>query len=416
MTAPNNISQNVITYNKANLAWLQNLNCFVSTFNTRFKDFQKANPANLGDTISFDKPPRFVANDSLVVNFQAYEQRTQTLTVDRAKNVGIDVTAQQLIFNVDEYMERFGKGAIMELSAVVEADVAQSCVIYPYRFYGDGVTSVNSFEQLAQALAMFRNFGAAKYDTKGYLSDLSIPNVVNGGLNQFAMNRNNELANSWELGDFAQCKWYSSNLLPVHTSGTEGNSNTTLTVVSTTTNSDGGVITITFSGTTSASDADSIKQYDRGQFLDNVSGQTNARFRTFTGHQASGSPVQFQATADAASTGGSQVTVSITPPLQAAAGKNQNITTPIVAGMQVKFLPSHRAGMIHSGNQAYLAMPPLPSTDPFTNSVATDMDTGVSLRMYTGAQFGQNLYGTVHDVIWGKTVVPDNCMAVIYPV
>ena len=84
--------------------------------------------------------------------------------------------------------------------------------------------------------------------------------------------------------------------------------------------------------------------------------------------------------------------------------------------MQVKFLPTHRAGMVHSGNQAYLAMPPLPSTDPFTNSVATDMDTGVSLRMYTGAQFGQNLYGTVHDVIWGKTVVPDNAMAIIYPV
>ncbi|MBP6354104.1 MAG: hypothetical protein KA318_00240 [Nitrosomonas sp.] len=416
MAIPNNISQNVITYNKANLAWLQNLNCFVSTFNTKFKDFQKANPANLGDTISFDKPPRFVAGDSLVVDFQAYEQRTQTLTVDRAKHVGIDVTAQQLIFNVEDYMDRFGKGAIMELSAVVEADVAQVCEIYPYRFFGDGITSINSFEQLAQMLAQFRTFGSAKYDTKGYLSDLSIPNVVNGGLNQFVMDRNNVMANSWELGAFAKCDWYSSNLLPIHVSGSEGIAQQTLTVVSTTTNSDGGVISITFSGTSAASDPDSIKQYDRGQFLDNVSGQANIRFLSFTGHKPIGAPVQFQATADAASTGGSQVTVTITPPLQAAAGKNQNISRSIVAGMQVKFLPTHRAGMVHSGNQAYLAMPPLPSTDPFTNSVATDMDTGVSLRMYTGAQFGQNLYGTVHDVIWGKTVVPDNAMAIIYPV
>jgi hypothetical protein len=37
------------------------------------------------------------------------------------------------------------------------------------------------------------------------------------------------------------------------------------------------------------------------------------------------------------------------------------------------------------------------------------------LRMYTGAQFGQNLYGTVHDGIWGKTQVSDNAMAVIFP-
>lgn len=415
MALPNNIVQNVQTYNKADLAYLQNSNAFIGTANKKYKDFQKANPANLGDTITFDKPPRFVANDSLVVNFQGVEQRVQSLTVDRAKNVGIDISAQQLIFNLEDYMARFGKGAVDELSAVVESDVAELCVTSPYRFYGNGVTPINSFNQLAQALAFFRNFGAAKDATKGYLSDIAIPDIVASGLNQFVPAGNDELRNSWELGAFSKCDWYISNLLPEHIAGTEGQAGTTLTVVSVTTNSDGGVISITFSGTSSASDADSVKIYDRFQFQDNVSGQQNIRFRTFTGHKPSASPVQFKATADAGSTGGSQVTVNIDPPLQAASGRNQNITTQIVAGMQVKVLPSHRAGMIQSGNQFYLAMPPLPDCDPFTTSVVTDMDTGASLRMYTGAQFGQNLYGTVHDCIWGKTQVSDNAMAVIFP-
>jgi hypothetical protein len=185
-------------------------------------------------------------------------------------------------------------------------------------------------------------------------------------------------------------------------------------VVSVTTNSDGGVITITFSGTHSATDANSVKIYDRFQFQDNVAGFNNIRFRTFTGHKPSASPVQFKATADAAASG-SQVTVSIDPPLQAASGKNQNITQQIVAGMQVKVLPSHRVGMVQSGNQFYAAIPPLPDCDPFMTAVKTDMDTGASLRMYTGAQFGQNLYGTVHDAIWGKTQVSDNAMAIIFP-
>lgn len=415
MPLPNNILENVQTYNKADLAYLQNINCFVATANTKYRDFQKANPANLGDTITFDKPPRFVANDGLVVNFQGVEQRVQSLTVDKSKNIGIDVSAQQLIFNVDEYMDRFGRGAIEELGAVIESDIAGLCESAPYRFYGNGVTPISSFNQLGQMLAFFRNFGAAKNDTKAYLSDIVIPDIVGSGLNQFVPEGNEELRNSWELGSFAKCMWYSSNLLPEHTSGSEGQAGVTLTVVSVTSNSDGAVTAITFSGCSAPSDADSVKQYDRFQFQDNVSGQPNLRFRTFVGHKPSACPVQFMAAADAASTGGSQVTVTLTQPLQATSGKNQNITQQIVAGMQVKALPSHRVGMVQSGNQFYAAIPPLPDCDPFMTSVEQDPDTAVSLRMYTGSQFGQNLYGTVHDAIWGKTQVPDNALAIIFP-
>lgn len=414
MALPNNILQNVQTYNKADLAYLQNINCFVSTANTKYRDFQKANPANLGDTITFDKPPRFVANDGLVVSFQGVEQRVQSLTVDQSKNIGIDVSAQQLIFNLEEYMDRFGKGAIEELGAVIESDVAGLCETAPYRFFGNGVTPVNSFNQLGQMLAFFRNFGAAKHDTKCYLSDIIIPDIIGSGLNQFVPEDNETLRNSWELGSFNKAMWYSSNLLPEHIAGTEGQSGSTLTVVSVTTNADGGVTAITFSGTHSATDANSVKQYDRFQFQDNVSGQPNLRFRTFVGHKPSACPVQFKATADAAASG-SQVTVTIDPVLQATAGKNQNITQQIVAGMQVKVLPSHRVGMVQSGNQFYVAIPPLPDCDPFMTSVEQDPDTAVALRMYTGAQFGQNLYGTVHDAIWGKTQVSDNAMAIIFP-
>lgn len=418
MALPNNILENVQTYNKADLAYLQNINCFVSTANTKYRDFQKANPANLGDTITFDKPPRFIANDGLVVSFQGVEQRVQSLTVDQSKNIGIDVSAQQLIFNLEEYMERFGKGAIEELGAVIESDIAGICETSPYRFFGNGVTPLASFNQLGSMMAFFRNFGSAKYGAKVYLSDIAIPDIIGSGLNQFVpggKNGNEELRNSWELGEFNKAMWYTSNLLPEHISGSEGQAGVTLTVVSVVTNADGGITAITFSGTSAASDPLSVVAYDRFQFQDNVSGHPNIRFRTFTGHKPSACPVQFKAVTGAASTGGSQVTVTVDPVLQATVGKNQNITQQIVAGMQVKVLPSHRVGMVQSGNQFYVAIPPLPDCDPFMTSIEQDPDTAVSLRMYTGAQFGQNLYGTVHDAIWGKTQVSDNAMAVIFP-
>jgi len=412
---PNNILQNVETYNKAQLAYLENLNCFLHTANKAFKDFREAQPANLGDTITFDKPPRFATNDGLVVNFDGVEQRVQRLTIDKAKNVNMAIGSRELTLNVEDYMKRFGRGAIEELAAVIEADIAQVCRTQPYRFFGNGKTPINSFEQLARALELFRNFGAARHNTKGYLEDVSVSAITNSGLNQFVPRRNEELANSWELGDFSQCEWYKSNLLPVHIAGTEGEQDTTLTVDSVTKDSDGAVTAITFSGTNASNDADSVKQFDRFEFQDNVSGQPNLRYLTFIGHQVSANPVQFQATSDAASDGSNKVTVEVSPKLQATAGRDQNLNHEIVAGMQAKALPSHRVGMIQSGDQFYLAMPQLPDQDPYKTSVVTDDDTGASLRMYTGAVFGQNIHGTVIDAIWGKTLVPDNGMALIFP-
>lgn len=413
MAVPNNILQQVQTYQMSNLAYLQNLNCFVATANTKFKDFEKLT-ANLGDTVTFDLPPRFVTANSLVATFQSADQRVENLTVDKAINVSYAFTAQQFIFNVEDYMERFGKSAMMEMSAKIEADVARVCVEAPYRFYGDGVTQINSYGQLAAALAMFRNYGAAKDNTKFYLSDIAQSAIVNTGLNQFVPRRNDEIANSWDVGDFNRAAFYVSNLLPIHTAGTVGEDGLTLTVVSVVKNADDAVIQIVASGA-GASDPDAIKEFDKFQFSDAVSGQPNLRYLTFIGHQVSSNPVQFRSTSNVASTGGGQVTIDIYPPLKASAGNTQNLNHEIAAGMQFTALPSHRAGVITSGNPLFLGMPMLPEEVPFPTANQSDPDTAVSMRMYYGSLFGQNQRGMIHDAIWGKKLVPEYSMSVIFP-
>jgi len=413
MAVPNNILQQVQTYQMSNLAYLQNLNCFVATANTKFKNFEKLE-ANLGDTVTFDLPPRFTTAASLVATFQSADQRVENLVVENAINVSYAFTAQQFIFNVEDYMEQFGKSAVMEMSAEIEADIATVCVTAPYRFYGDGVTPINSYGQLAAALAMFRNYGAAKDNTKFYLSDIAQSAIVNTGLNQFATDRNNKSANSWDVGDFDRAAFYVSNLLPVHNAGDIGNLGQVMTVTGVTLDANGAVIAITASGA-STTDANAVKQYDKFQFSDGVTGFTNLRYLTFIGHKVSSNPVQFAATADAASNGGGSVTINITPPLQATSGNTQNLNTAIQVGMQFTGLPSHRAGMINSGNSLFLGMPMLPEEVPFPTGNEVDPDTGVSLRMYYGSLFGQNQRGMIHDAIWGKTQVPEYSMSVIFP-
>jgi len=411
MAVPNNILQQVQTYQLSNLAYLQNLNCFVSTANTKFKNFEKLT-ANLGDTVTFDLPPRFITAASLVATFQSANQRVENLTVDKAINVSYTFTAQQFIFNVEDYMKEFGKSAVMEMSAEIESDVATVCVESPFRFYGDGVTQINSYGQLAAALAMYRNFGAAKDETKFYLSDIAQSAIVNTGLNQFVPKRNDVAANSWDVGDFDRAAFYVSNLLPVHTAGTIGEDGTVLTVVSVVKDADDAVVQIVFSG--AGTDTDAVKEFDKFQFSDGVSGQPNLRYLTFIGHKVSSNPVQFRATSDAASSGGN-VTVDVYPPLKSSQGNTRNLNFAIAAGMQVTALPSHRAGMITAGNPLFIGMPMLPEEVPFPTGNEIDPDTGVSLRMYYGSLFGQNQRGMVHDAIWGKKCVPEYAMSVIFP-
>ena len=346
---PTNILQQVQTYQRSGLALLQNLCCHISTANTKFKDFDQIQ-ANLGSSVTFDLPPRFTTTASLVAAFEPAVQRVQTLTCDQANNTSFTVTSQQRIFNLEkgeeDYMRVFGKSAIAELATQVEGNVALNWASAvnsqltntlntfsgPYRFFGNGTTALTSYQQLAQAIMFFKNYGTVAEGIKVYLPDTVVPGIVGNGLNQFVPHRNDEIAMSWEIGDFGtpRASYYQSNLMPFHVSGDTGVNQQTLTVVSTNDPTGNNVTQMTLSGAT-ASDANAVFSGDLFQFQDGVTGFTNVRYLTFIGHFPSANPVQFRATATAASNASGLVTINITPALNWAGGQNQNLNKPLIA-------------------------------------------------------------------------------------
>lgn len=429
MALPQNTLQQVQTYQRGHLALLTNYGCFIHTANTLFKEFEKME-ANLGTSVTFDKPPRYVTTNTLVANFQPSTQLVETLTVNQGVNTSYAFSTQQFVFNVHDYLDTFGKSAIAEIGAQVEGNVAlnaMSGVVNndpssptfgsfdptsgPFRFFGDGVTAINSFGQIAQMLANFRNFGSPTTELRVYLPDTIEPQIVNSGLNQFVMDRNEEIANSWYLGRFSNAQFYRSNLLPTHVSGDLGQSSTTLTLVSTNDPTGANVTQLTFSG--AGTDTNAVFYGDIGQFIDNT-GQL--RFLTWIGHFPTSQPVQFRATAAAASSGGN-VTVNIFPALCWQPGNaNQNLTIPLTAGMTAQFTPSHRCGLVVSGNGMFLGMPKLPDQPPFPTSNESDPETGISVRLTYGTLFGQNQQGFINDAIWGSHLVPEYSMRIAFPV
>jgi hypothetical protein len=431
---PNNILQQVQTYQRSGLALLQNLCCHIATANTKFKDFDKIQ-ANLGSTVTFDLPPRATTAKGLVASFQTAEQRVQQLVCDQANNSSFAVTSQQRIFNLEkgeeDYMRVFGKSFIAELATEVEADVAKNwdssvqsqlpggtlnTFSGPYRFFGNGSTALTSYQQLAQAIMYFKNYGSVAEGIKVYLPDTVVPSIVGNGLNQFVPHRNDEIAMSWEIGDFGTplVSYYQSNLMPLHVSGNTGVLQQTLTVISTNDPTGNNVTQITVSGAT-ASDASAVFSGDLFEFQDGVSGQPNMRYLTFIGHRPSANPVQFRVTANAVADASGNVVLNITPALNWAGGRNQNLNNPIAAGMQILGLPSHRAGGILGGDAFYLAMPQLPEQSPYDTANEYDEDTGVSLRLTYGSLFGQNQTGMIYDETHGSVIVPEYSMRFVIP-
>ena len=430
---PSNILQQVQTYQRSSLALLQNLCCHVSTANTRFKDFDKIQ-ANLGSSVTFDLPPRATTTAGLVAAWQPAVQRVQQLVCDQANNASYAVTSQQRIFNLEkgeeDYMRVFGKSWMSELANFVEGNIAQnwdSSVVSqldnttntfsgPYRFFGNGSNAINSYQQLATANMFFKNYGAVSTDMKVYLPDTIIPGIVGSGLNQFVPSRNDRISQSWELGDFGspRISYYNSNLMPIHVSGNSGVAGNTFTVVSTNDPTGQNVTQITVTTNGTASDANAVFSGDVFQCADGVSGHPDMRYLTFIGHKVSANPVQFRATANAASSG-SSITLSVTPALNWAGGANQNLNNPIAAGMQILTFPSHRCGCILGGDALYLAMPQLPEQRPYDSANEYDDTTGCSIRLTFGSLLGQNQTGMIYDETHGSVIVPEYSMRFLIP-
>ena len=431
---PNNILQQVQTYQRSSLALLLNLCCHISTANTKFKDFDKTQ-ANLGSTVTFDLPPRFTTTQGLVASFEPAVQRVLQLVADQANNTSFTVTSQQRIFNLEkgeeDYMRVFGKSAMSELANLVEGNIALNwdsgvqsqlpggtlnTYSGPYRFFGDGSTAITSYQQLAQAVMFFKNYGAVAEGMKIYLPDSIIPAIVGNGLNQFVPNRNDDIAMSWEVGDFGTplVKYYQSNLMPIHVSGNSGVAGNTFTVVSTNDPTGQNVTQITVSTNGSASDANAVFAGDVFQFRDGVANQPNMRYLTFIGHYPSANPVQFRATANAGATG-STITLSITPALNWAGGANQNLNNAIAAGMQLLTFPSHRCGGILGDDSLFIAMPQLPEQSPYDTANEYDPETAASVRLTYGSLFGQNQTGMIYDEVHGSVIVPEYSMRILVP-
>src|SRR6185369_2590377 len=117
-----NILVGVTTFNKAGLVQLENENCLIANANKKFLNFQNIT-GNLGQTVSYELPSKYRVVHSLTGEQQPIVQRLQTITVNRPYLVQVGYSAEQLVYNLENYRGSIAEGAVASIGTDVEKDL-----------------------------------------------------------------------------------------------------------------------------------------------------------------------------------------------------------------------------------------------------------------------------------------------------
>jgi len=430
---PTNSFVDVETFNMIGMEVFRNYHPNIRYANTKFMNFQDT-AGQRGITTTWELPPhtRFIQGSLSIPDngWDSVDQRPHSHTVDEQGYTCAAIDAQQRIFNDgDKYMDRVGKVSIVGIANGIEANVVQR-YLETYRFFEFDDSALLTYTNLRASIIQFKNYGyAMNSDIYMFIPDIYEPQFVNDGLGQFAIDRNNRIANSWEIAELTGAKVMSASILPEHIAGVGANADDTLTLTSVSANG----TTLTFSGAT----VDTPGYFVKGDLFEfnNGTGAGPIKYLFFNngGNAAliSSNNVQCVVDADAESIGGSvTVTVNNTfgssvsngsyPLISDITNKRVNLSRPLVAGPPgpgidtVRLIGNHRAGLICNSQAIFLSMPRLPNEEPYFSSNIADPESGLSIRLTYGSAFGKNFKGFVWSVLWGTSIVAENAMRLIF--
>lgn len=418
MALSDNVLVAVETYVDAGLPMLNNIAPIIGLSNKKFQNFNETVYNNRGTTVTFKVVPQFVAYPTLDFEssgFQGVQEQLISLTINDPWGIPIAFTNNQLIASVENDLERFAKSTIAELGSKIEASVSRNVILNnTYRAYGTGTQSLTSIQDYVLATANLRDTGTATFDSRIIAPNIEIVQVVNTMLNQFVPTRNDTVGNSWSLGTYNGTEFYTSNLLPIQIAGTCGDNQDVLTLTAV----DPTGTLLTFTGVTDNTNCLRAGDIITLDYPGNAT-PVGLFYLTYFGHIQSSQKVQVLVTETVSGTTGT-VTVEVFPalisdPLDPLSNINLDLTD-LYGTLKAQSTPSHRAGLLYTGDSLFLAMPRLADTDPWKGLTKTDQVTGASVRCYYGkVGMTKDQYGFIFDSINGSTIDPRYAMRLVYP-
>ena len=298
--------------------------------------------AKIGQTLNVRLPVRPQAAQQAVANIQGANEAFTPLTFGNPYNVSYAFTSQEMLFDIDDFSNRFIKPAMIQLANTIDYAGYQAVMPLVYNQVGTpgtAQTTATARDTVLAAAALLYNNDAPIDD--GMLHCINTPgfNATLSGSNASLFNPQKEISESYVKGmqgSFGGFEHYMSQNVQGHTVGVYGGSPVANSVTAQTGSS---IITDGWTATTTVLNAGDVITF-AGVFA--VNPQTKANL---------GYLQQFVVTAPTVTDGSGNSTISISPAIVTSGG-TQNVSNGVANNSAITVV-SGASGSSHTYSLAF---------------------------------------------------------------
>lgn len=356
------------------------------------KDFAKKG-GKIGSSEKIRKPNRFTVTSGATYSAQDVTEDYVTLSIDTQKHVGFDFQSSDLTLSIDEFSSRYLKPGALALVNQVDVDGLAMAAKNVANAVGTAGTTPSALLTYLQGKQKIMESAGPQDDAYSFLinpaASTSIVDALKG-----LFQSGDEISKQYKRGVMGQAiggEWMISQSIYQATSGQRGGT----PLVNGSTSS--GASTLVTDGWTAAA-ANRVKAGDVFTIA------SVYKVNPIT-KQSTGVLQQFVVTADAASDGSGNATLSISPSIYSS-GSLQNVDALPADNAALTFLPNASTSTAHNllmHEQAFgLAFVPLEKPEGVHfSAVETDPETGISIRIVRDYSLSTDKFQCRMDVMYG---------------
>src|SRR3982750_17740 len=322
-----------------------------------------------GDTINIRLPQQFLGRTGTAVNIESLTDRTIPLTLTTQFGVDFAVTSADLKLSIDDVRNRYLNKAALTIANKVDRDGFTLAAITSTNLVGTPGTALTNEDVIRDATVKLDE-DETPLDDQRYIVINSKQEQKILSATKIQFNDQAELGRQYRKGRMGTAlgfNWTMSQTTPRLVAGTLGGTPTVSGA-----NQTGASLAITALGANATIHLGDKFTLDGVYDVENIS------------HISLSALQQFTVLANNVANASGVVTLSISPAITPT-GQYQNVSNSPAAGTAVRFLPpanaTYTAGLAYHRDAFTLAFAPLDSPKGVeSSSVATDPDTGVSIR------------------------------------
>ena len=228
---------------------LHNNLIFTKRINKQYDDRFAVSGGKNGGSLLIREPNQFTVRSGAVIDTQDVTETTQTLTVATQRGVDMNFSSVELTLSMDDFSERILTPAMSRLAAEVDAINLGVAVDGVYNHVLGTAAGPTTLLDIASARSLLSKGLTPPGDRSVVLESLSMNQVVTDGRSIF--NPSSEITRQYNQGIVGTAQgatFFETEMIPVHTQGTNVDSDTGLTDTGALTNGD---TTIALTGWTS---------------------------------------------------------------------------------------------------------------------------------------------------------------------